>query len=89
MPLSLTPDVAEKVLDRLASDDSYREAWLGDPAKALSEYGVQAKAEELPAVRNLPSKAVIQANRDAIRDSLVRASGAAMLMFLAHVPDQK
>lgn len=89
MSLSLSPDVAEKILDRLSSDDTYREAWLGDPAKALAEFGVQAKAEDLPAVRNLPSKAVIQANRSAIRDGLVRSSGAAMLMFLAHVPEQK
>lgn len=89
MSFSLSPDVAEKVLERLSSDDAYRETWLGDPAKALAEFGVQAKSEDLPAVRNLPSKAVIQANRGAIRDSLVRSSGAAMLMFLAHVPDQK
>lgn len=89
MSITLSPEIAEKLLDRLSTDDAFRETWLGNPAKALAEFGVEAKADSLPAVRDLPSKAVLQANRDAIRDSLVRSSGAAMLMFLLHTPEQK
>jgi putative modified peptide len=62
-----TPDQADKLLDRLSSDDQFREKFLGDPAAALAEHGVQVDPASVPAVRNLPTKEALQTQRAAIK----------------------
>ncbi|HEY8212459.1 MAG TPA: NHLP-related RiPP peptide [Myxococcaceae bacterium] len=67
---TLPPDVADKVLDKLSSSSNFREQFAGDPAGVLKSLGVDVDPAKLPAVRRLPSKAAIKANRAAYRAKL-------------------
>jgi putative modified peptide len=60
----------DKLLDRLGSDDAFREKFLGDPAAALAEHGVEVDPAAVPAVRSLPSKESLQSQRDAIKSKV-------------------
>jgi putative modified peptide len=62
-----TSEQLDKLLDRLGSDDQFREKFLGDPAGALAEQGVQIDPASVPAVRNLPTKQALQSDRAAIK----------------------
>jgi putative modified peptide len=53
-----------KVLDRLSKDNDFRERFIGDPAAALKEHGIEVDSNKVPAVRNLPSKDEIAKIRD-------------------------
>lgn len=64
-----TSDQLDKVLDRLGSDDQFREKFLGDPVAALAEHGVQIDPADVPAVRSLPSKEALQAQRATIKQN--------------------
>lgn len=68
------------VLDKLASDDDFRERLLGDPVAALSELGITLPPELVPAVRSLPSKELIAADQDALQSKL--ESNDRMVLFL-------
>lgn len=57
-----TPDVTQALLDKLGSDDSFREQFLGNPALALHTLGVNVDPAQVPAIRRLPTKESIQAN---------------------------
>jgi len=63
-----TTEQMDKVLDRLGSDDQYRERFLGDPVAALAEHGVTVDPASVPAVRSLPSKEALQTQREAIKE---------------------
>jgi putative modified peptide len=65
-----TSDQLDKLLDRLGSDDAFREKFLGDPAAALAEHGVEVDPASVPAVRNLPSKDALRSQRDAIKSKV-------------------
>lgn len=65
-----TPEIVDNLLDRLASDDQFREQFLGNPALVLHTLGVNVDPAQVPAVRRLPSKAVLKANREAIKSKL-------------------
>jgi putative modified peptide len=60
----------DKLLDRLGSDDAFREKFLGDPAAALAEHGVEVEPTAVPAVRSLPSKESLASQRDAIKSKV-------------------
>lgn len=70
----LPPQVVDALLDRLASDDAFREHFARAPDQALRTLGF-----EFPAgldccrepVKQLASKETIAATRDALRDELV------------------
>lgn len=62
-----TSDQADTLLDRLGTDDQFREKFLGDPVGALAECGVQVDPASVPAVRNLPSKEALKTQRAAIK----------------------
>ncbi len=62
-----TPEQLDKLLDRLGTDDQFREKFLGDPVGALAEQGVQVDPASVPAVRSLPSKQALQSQRDTIK----------------------
>lgn len=68
------------VLDKLASDDAFRDRLLGDPVGALSNLGIVLPPELVPAVRSLPSKEDIVADQDALHSKL--ESNDRMVLFL-------
>ncbi len=53
-----------KTLDRLSSDNDFREHFLGDPAGALKEHGIEVDPAGIPAVRRLPPKDQVAKIRD-------------------------
>lgn len=72
---TFTPEIADKLLDKLSTDDQYREQFLGNPALALHMIGINVDPSQVPAVRKLPSKQSLQANREAIKNKLVGSLG--------------
>lgn len=75
-----TPAELSTVLDKLASDDQFREQLLGDPVKALADLGITLDPSHVPAVRSLPSKDSIAADQSALHSKLV--SSDRMVIFL-------
>jgi len=75
-----TPSELSAVLDKLASDDGFREHLLGDPVAALHSLGITAPQDKIPAVRSLPSKTAIASDRDSLHSQLVTT--ASMIPFL-------
>ncbi|MFA9216129.1 MAG: NHLP-related RiPP peptide [Sphingomonadaceae bacterium] len=75
-----TSEQLRTVLDKLASDDSFRERLLGDPVGALGDLGITLSPDQVPAVRSLPSKESIAADQDALQSKL--ESNDRMVLFL-------
>jgi len=75
-----TPEIVDRLLDQLSSDDHFREQFLGNPALVLHTMGVSVDPAQVPAVRKLPSKEALRQNRDAIRSKL--AGQAGLFIFL-------
>ena len=75
-----TPQQIEAILDRLASDDAFREQMLGDPVAALKGYGLEVDPVQVPAVRKLPSKSHLKTHRDDLRKKIGDQAG--MFIFL-------
>lgn len=72
---SFTPEIVDELLDKLSSDDQFREQFLGNPALVLHTMGVDVDPAQVPAIRRLPSKASLKANRDAIKAKVVGKAG--------------
>jgi putative modified peptide len=64
------------LLDKLASDDDFREALLKDPATALGSIGIKVDPSLIPVIRDLPSKETVANDRLAIKGKLDGTSGA-------------
>jgi putative modified peptide len=75
-----TPEIADELLDKLSTDDQFREQFLGNPALVLHTMGVDVDASQVPAIRRLPSKESLKANRDAIKAKV--AGKAGLVWFL-------
>ncbi|TFW31425.1 NHLP-related RiPP peptide [Duganella callida] len=75
-----TPTELSTVLDKLASDDAFREQLLGDPVTALAGLGINIDPAHVPAARSLPSKDLIAGDQAAIQSKLESSSG--MILFL-------
>jgi putative modified peptide len=60
----------DPLLDRLGSDDAFREKMLGDPISALAEYGFRVDEKDIPAVRRLPAKKDLIAQREKIKGNV-------------------
>ena len=67
---SFTREAIDMLLTKLSSDDQFREHMERDPVAALQLIGITTDASKLPAVRKLPSKEKIHANRTALSDKL-------------------
>lgn len=76
-----TPDTVSKILDRLSTDNDFREQLLGDPKTALAQYGLDVDASKLPATRSLPSKDEIKATHQELHSKI--QSNLGLIMFLA------
>jgi putative modified peptide len=77
---SHSPDAVNNLLDKLANDDDFRAQLLAQPGEALASLGIAAAPGDIPDVRTLPSKDVIQANREAMQEKL--GSPVAMALFI-------
>jgi putative modified peptide len=64
------PKQLDALLDRLSSDDDFRERFLGNPTDALSEFGIAADPAKIPPIRRLPSKQQLRNDHDAVRERL-------------------
>jgi putative modified peptide len=71
-----SPQIVNTLLDKLGSDDQFREQFLGNPALTLHLMGVDIDPSQVPSIRRLPSKAAIQANRCAFAKQLEGQVGA-------------
>ncbi|HET6397177.1 MAG TPA: NHLP-related RiPP peptide [Pseudoxanthomonas sp.] len=77
LPTPLSPEVADRLLGRLATDDQFRSLFVRDPAAALVQAGYDASAtNDLDLLRSrlkvtgLASKEAIAAAHSEIRSSL-------------------
>lgn len=55
IPANTAPATIHRILERLSHDHEFRELMLGDPVKAMLEYGIEIDATKVPQVRKLPS----------------------------------
>ena len=76
----LDPKIADRLLDKLSSDDHFRDLFVQDPAAALSEMGLGAAQTENALARmnhmkvaHIVPKEEIQAARDELRSYLISA----------------
>lgn len=76
---TIPPTTIDTILQRLASDDGFREGMLGDPVRTLGALGVEVDQSQVPAVRSLPSKQAIAEAHDVLKEKIADSS---MLVFL-------
>jgi hypothetical protein len=79
--MSITPDEARDFLERLASDDEFRERLEASPREVLSEYHIVVPQEAIPDPLILPPKEEVESVVAEIdeRDELRKAAGYAVL----------
>lgn len=80
MANNFSPEVADKLLDKLSSDDAFRELFQKDARAALVQVGHETAAKDVGVasadavlccvVKGLASKEVIRASRDKLRTML-------------------
>ena len=66
---TLSPAVADKLLDKLASDDKFRDLFSKDPDTALGQVGHTGKSSCMKC-KKLASKEQIAKSRDVLRKML-------------------
>lgn len=69
----LTPDLADRLLDKLGSDDGFRDLFDKNPAKAMQQIGAPKDFDcgECKRPQPLASKDQFKRSRDAFRKTLV------------------
>jgi putative modified peptide len=77
----LTSEAADQLLDKLSTDHQYREHFLGNPALVLAHHGVTVDPTQIPTIRRLPSKEVLKANKQAIKEKIVGNAGLPLFML--------
>ncbi len=68
------------VLDKLASDDDFRERLLADPVATLANLGIKLDPSRVPAERSLPSKGSVVADQSVLQERLETTNS--MIIFL-------
>lgn len=81
MAKKISEQAAHALLEKLSTDDSFREQLLGDPVAAMASLGVDVDHSEVPAKRTLPSKDDVKAARDALHARLNGAAGMGVLFL--------
>lgn len=90
MPSELSEKIVDSLLDKLSSDDSFREQFQKDPRQALASLGhapagdasVRSGAWACMQVKQLAGKEAIRASRDEIRKQMLTAQAAAIPISL-------
>lgn len=88
--MNISDETADKLLDRLGSDDDFRALFQKDPRQALAAVGhapaadssVEEGAWSCMSVSSLASKEQIRASRDTMRKHLVSARASAVPISL-------
>ncbi len=75
----------DTLLDKLSTDNDFREQFLGDPAGALGSLGITVDASQIPAVRSLPSKESLANDLTAIRGKLDSNMGQVIFLLTGNV----
>jgi putative modified peptide len=79
MSETLTPELADRLLDQLSQDDGFRDLFRKDPRAALAQVGLDTSgtdgAWQCLQVKDLASKEAIRAARDELRKQLVFGMG--------------
>jgi putative modified peptide len=73
-------DQLSTMLDKLATDDGFRDRMLGDPVRALGGLGIAIDPASVPAERSLPSRESVAAEHAALEST--HAGHAGMVLFL-------
>ena len=78
-------DQLSTMLDKLATDDGFRDRMLGDPVRALGGLGIKLDPAKVPAARRLPSKDAAAADHAALASKQV-GEKLMVLFMLSGVP---
>ena len=75
--MSINTQQIEEFLDKLASDDDFRDRLVNDTASVLEEMGLEYDPQDLvdPAQVQLPSPSEVNENREAYREALFPDEG--------------
>lgn len=71
----MSDDKVRELLQKLASDDTFRSRFENDPSGVLNEYGVNFDPQRLPAKVTLPDKDEIAKNADALAQHVNSSMG--------------
>ena len=76
-------DAIAKVLERLSTDQDFREQMLGDPVGAMKAHGIDVDPQGVPAARKLPSMAqVADIHKQFVADPQTDKSCIAVLLVV-------
>lgn len=86
MSFKLSEETVDALLDKLSSDDDFREKFQKNPRKALAAVGHDSAGDDrvtegawmCMSVKQLASKEAIKASRDNLRKQLLSAQAAQM-----------
>lgn len=82
-PSGHTLDNIDLFLAHLSADDAFRQQLIERPLETFGTVGIAIDATRIPAIRTLPSKQIIAANRALIKDRL-QGQCAMALFFLSN-----
>jgi putative modified peptide len=80
---TLTPDLVDKLLDKLATDDGFRDLFVKEPAKAMQQIGA-AKDFDCGVCKRpkpLATKAQFKSSRDAFRKTMLGSTAQVIFML--------
>ncbi|MCG2584857.1 NHLP-related RiPP peptide [Massilia sp. TS11] len=72
----------ETLLDKLATDDAFRDQLSADPLGTLASIGLTPDPSEVPATPTLPPKHVVAANRATLHAALTAGNEDFIYFFL-------
>lgn len=75
MTHKLSPEIADRLLDLLASDDDFRGRFQNDPYEALRSLGADVTREDVPPVTGLADKETIRTMRGSLREHMLGPLG--------------
>jgi putative modified peptide len=77
---NVSKETLGRIIDRLASDDDFRDRLTKDPKTTLAEYGLEVDPSKLPSQPRLASKEEIAASRDELHQKVQGNLG--LIMFI-------
>lgn len=78
---TLSNEQLSQILQRLSTDDAFREALLGDPVGTLKQYGVEVDPASVPHARSLLPKNATASQLDALKTKIEGKAGLALFLL--------